>query len=128
MMNEEDRLKLEQHYTENILRGNERLIADALTEIAEHLGHSLENPISSSLLCLNFGITHEQRGKLLIAFQQILIHNKSEDLSLELFKEAVDKSAPQMGKNTWSDLSVKALVKGFAKNLIPQLIPFADTL
>lgn len=64
MMNEDDRLKLEQHYTENMLRGNEILMADALIEIAEHLGHSLENPISSSLLCLNLGITNDQRGKL----------------------------------------------------------------
>lgn len=128
MRNEEDRRKLEQHYVENMLRGNEALIADALMDIAEHLGHSLENPISGSLLCLTFGITHDQRGKILVAFHQILIHNQSEDLSLALFKEAVDQAAPLFGKRGWSELSVKALVKGFAKNLMKELIPFADTL
>ena len=39
------------------------LLLCALNEIAEALGHSNQNPISVSLLCLNCGIFFEEQGR-----------------------------------------------------------------
>lgn len=41
----------------------EQMYYDAIEEIAEYMGDSLEKPISVSLLCLRFGINRDQKEK-----------------------------------------------------------------
>ena len=50
----------------------DRLVLLALEQIAEALGHSNSNPISASLLCLEHGISFDEMGKIMVAFNQIL--------------------------------------------------------
>ena len=52
------------------------LLLCALNEIAEALGHSNQNPISVSLLCLNCGISFEEQGKIMIAFNCVTMRGK----------------------------------------------------
>ena len=42
----------------------EQMYYDAIEEIAEYMGDSLENPISLSLLCLRFGINRDEKEKI----------------------------------------------------------------
>lgn len=108
-----------------INEGEKRLYIDALNEIAEHLGHSLKSPISISLLCLEFGITNDQKGKIYVAFNQILQKYSFDDLEVKFFKDAVIDIVPEMDKY---DNVIKALIKAFAENLIFDLLPFARTM
>ena len=64
----------------------EQLYFDALQEIAERLGHSIEHPISVSLLCLQLGISNDEKGKIFVAFNQVLRKNASKELEVEKFK------------------------------------------
>ena len=50
------------------------LLKHTLYELSEHLGHSLENPISLSLLCLEFMIPFETCTTISIEINK-LIHN-----------------------------------------------------
>ena len=49
----------------------ERLYFDSLMELAESLGHSNQNPLSLSLLCLGHGISFEQKGKIFLEFNKV---------------------------------------------------------
>ena len=42
----------------------DRLVLLALEQIAEALGHSNNNPLSTSLLCLEHGISFDEMGRL----------------------------------------------------------------
>ena len=49
----------------------------ALEQIAEAMGHSNSNPLSTSLLCLEHGISFDEMGKIMVAFNQILCYTKN---------------------------------------------------
>ena len=49
-----------------MMNEKERLYFDSLMELAESLGHSNQNPLSLSLLCLGHGISFEQVSDELI--------------------------------------------------------------
>lgn len=53
-------------------RMEEVLLLGALNELAEALGDSNSSPLSSSLLCLRCGITFDQKGKIVVSFNQVL--------------------------------------------------------
>ncbi|MBO0467561.1 hypothetical protein JZO73_08440 [Enterococcus plantarum] len=107
-------------------KDKEQLFYDALCEIADHVGDSLEKPISLSFLCLTHGISNDQKGKLFIGFNQVLNNNSYDDLVLEQFIEKAHKIAPQ---TTEFDKKVfVAFIKAFSINLIPELYPFSQTL
>lgn len=103
-----------------------QLYFDALNEIAECLGNSNTNPISVSLLCLNLGITNEQKGKIFVAFNQVLRKNSFQDLEVDLFRIEINNIVPESEK--YAETVIIALIKAFARNLIPELIPFSKTL
>ena len=102
------------------------LLLCALNEIAEALGHSNQNPISVSLLCLNCGISFEEQGKIMVAFNQVLHNNALADLSVQLFREAMENTTEKA--KDFSDDVIIAFIKAFAKNRIAELYPFACTL
>ncbi|MCU6009199.1 hypothetical protein H3U41_20345, partial [Clostridioides difficile] len=53
----------------------EQLLYDSISEIAEHIGHDIKNPISLSLLCLDLGISFDDKGKIFVAFNKIIRNN-----------------------------------------------------
>lgn len=104
----------------------EQLIYGALSEIAEALGDSNSNPISTSLLCLRHGISFEQKGKIMVEFNQVLRTVPFDDLTVSLFRKALEKIVPE-AKN-FSDVVVVSFIKSYARNHIAELVPFARTL
>ena len=104
----------------------ERLYLDSLTELSEALGHSYQNPLSLSLLCLIHGISFEQKGKIFIEFNSLLRQYEFYDLEVDLFKKAMIKIVPEA--NDFSEIVVIGFIKAYAKLLTPELYPFAMTL
>lgn len=97
-----------------------------MTEVAEALGHSFDNPISVSLLCLTLGITNDEKGKVFVGFNQVLQQNEFYNLSVLLFRKELETIIPSAKE--WDDIVIQALIKAFARNLIAELVPFARTL
>lgn len=104
----------------------QQLYLDSLSEVAEALGHSFDNPISISLLCLTLGITNEEKGKIYVAFNQVLRLNEFDKLSVQLFKNELENIISDARE--FNDIVVIALIKAFARNLIAELVPFARSL
>lgn len=104
----------------------QQLYLDSLSETAEALGHSFENPISISLLCLTLGISNEEKGKVFVAFNQVLRQNEFDKLSVQLFRNELEDTIPSAKE--FDDIVVIALIKAFARNLIAELVPFARSI
>ncbi len=104
----------------------QQLYLDSLSEIAEALGHSFDNPISISLLCLTLGITNDEKGKIYAAFNQVLRLNEFDKLSVQLFRSELENIISDARE--FNDIVVIALIKAFARNLIAELVPFARSL
>lgn len=102
------------------------LIYDALGEIAEAVGDSNYNPISVSLLCLRHGITWDEKGRIMVEFNQVLRKTEFEDLKVEQFREAMEKVVPRAKE--FADSVIEAFIKAYARNMIAELVPFARTL
>ena len=104
----------------------DRLVYFALEQIAEAMGHSNSNPLSTSLLCLEHGISFDEMGKIMVAFNQILRKKKFEDLEVADFRQALEEVTP-VAKD-FADSVVVAFIKAYARNHIAELVPFARTL
>ena len=104
----------------------DRLVYLALEQIAEAMGHSNSNPLSTSLLCLEHGISFDEMGKIMVAFNQILRKKKFEDLEVADFRQALEEVTP-VAKD-FADSVVVAFIKAYAWNHIAELVPFARTL
>ena len=109
-----------------IMTDKEQLYFDALQEIAERLGHSIEHPISVSLLCLQLGISNDEKGRIFVAFNQVLRKNAPKELEVEKFKIALEDVNPKFGE--FNDKVVCGLIKAFSLHYIPSLYSFARTL
>lgn len=105
-------------------KNNEKLFYDALSEIADHIGDSFENPISLSLLCLTLGIKNEEKGKIFISWNKVLNETNFNDLTIDLFKNELEAIV----SNVYDDKVIKALIKAYSKDLIVELYPFSKTL
>lgn len=104
----------------------EQLFYDALCEIAEHAGDSFENPLSVSLLCLTLGITNDEKSSIFISWNKILHENDYENLTVDLFKNSLNKIVPN--SIDYEQKVVNTLIKAFSKNLIVELYPFSKTI
>lgn len=104
----------------------DRLVLLALEQIAEALGHSNSNPISTSLLCLGHGISFDEMGKIMVAFNQILRRKEFDDLEVSDFRKALEEITP--AAKEFSDSVVVAFIKAYARNHIAELVPFSRTL
>ena len=104
----------------------DRLVLLALEQIAEALGHSNNNPLSTSLLCLEHGISFDEMGKIMVAFNQILRRKEFDDLEVSDFREALEEITPVARE--FSDSVVVAFIKAYARNHIAELVPLARTL
>jgi hypothetical protein len=110
----------------NIFTDKEQLLYDAISEIAEHTGHNIKTPISLSLLCLDLGISFDDKGKIFIAFNQILRNTNFDDLNLQLFKDRIISIIPTA--QDYDDIVIAGLIKAFSKSLIPELYPYANVV
>ena len=108
----------------HMFTNKEQLLYDAISEISDHIGHSIKNPISLSLLCLDLGISFDDKGKIFIAFNEILRDTNFDDLNLQLFKEKIINIIP-MAEN-YTDIVIVGLIKAFSKHLIPELYAYAN--
>ena len=105
---------------------DEQFMYDSLSEIAEALGDCNSNPISASLLCLRHGLTFEDKGKIVVAFNSVLREKSFDDLSVDLFGQAFEKVV--LKAKEYADVVVIAFIKAFARNYIVELVPFSRTL
>ena len=110
----------------HMFTNKEQLLYDAISEISDHIGHSIKNPISLSLLCLDLGISFDDKGKIFIAFNEILRDTNFDDLNLQLFKEKIINIIP-MAEN-YTDIVIVGLIKAFSKHLIPELYAYANVI
>lgn len=120
-----------ERYLDTKLVGTQRLLFESALEISESLGHSLRDPVSVSLLCLTLGIKNEEKEQLIIAFNKVLKKHEYNQLSIPLFKKVIEDTIPIediMLLETMTDFLVKAFMKAFARNYIPELEPFARSL
>lgn len=104
----------------------DRLVYLALEQIAEAMGHSNHNPLSTSLLCLEHGISFDEMGEIMVAFNQILRKKKFEDLEVADFRQAMEEVT--LTAKNFADSVVVAFIKAYARNHIAELVPFARTL
>lgn len=102
------------------------LVLGALNELAEALGDSNSNPLSSSLLCLRCNISFDQKGKIMVAFNQVLQNIAFDDLEVKDFHQALQDVVPE--SKDYGESLVIAFIKAFARNHIAELVPFARTL
>ncbi len=102
------------------------LLLGALNELAEALGDSNSHPLSSSLLCLRCGITFDQKGKIMVAFNQVLRNVPFDSLEVANFRKALQEIVPEA--KDYAESLIIAFIKAFARNHIAELVPFARTL
>lgn len=67
------------------------LLTDAVGELADRLGNTNENPISLSLLCLDYGITVEQRDSIVSGFFRLADYDENLDaIALPKYRRVVE--------------------------------------
>lgn len=106
------------------------LLRDALSEFSEHFGATPRNPLSISLLCIDLGITEDERGALMIAFRRLLKHDldeMTEDEILMLFRESVAATLA-IDNDLFAVDVIIGLITGFSKSYIPELYGVAMLL
>lgn len=106
--------------------GDSVLLREALREIADHLGHTMENPISISLLCLDLMIPHDVCQEIYFDIIKLINKESVQELEISQIKEIMAKHIPR--EDEFSELTVRAFVKAMAKSWLPELRPFADSL
>lgn len=102
------------------------LLREALEEIAEHLGNTMENPISISLLCLQFLMPQYICRLIYLDILKLIKGKNAEELKISQVKEIMVKHFPEA--DGYSDLTIRAFIKAIAKCWLPELRPFADNL
>ncbi|MCL1990137.1 MAG: hypothetical protein FWG67_04525 [Defluviitaleaceae bacterium] len=101
--------------------GDASLILDAVRDMAEHLGHSLENPISLSLVCLNLAIPAKIADDISVEiFREF--NKQNEQIDYDTMKKIIIRFLPEAKK--FSEISIKAFLKGVAKSKYPDIEPF----
>ncbi|MDR1774761.1 MAG: hypothetical protein LBR30_07870, partial [Clostridioides sp.] len=81
------------------------------------------NPISVSLLCLDFDIDFEEKCKIFNAFRKVITSSKFEDLSIDLFRKELVEFVPKT--EYFSDLTIVRFMKAYSIHMITELYPYA---
>jgi len=96
------------------------LVLNILRDLSEHLGHSLENPLSLYFLCLDLLMPAEICDAIYIDILTVFKSKEKEKLSdYKYVKKIMIKHFPE-AKN-FNELFVKAYMKAVAKSRIPEL-------
>lgn len=105
--------------------GDASLILNLLYDIAEHLGHSQEEPISLHFVCLYLGMSIDACDQIYEEIFHIFKNEDKEKLSdYKYVKKIMVKYFPDAKK--FDELSVKAYLKGVAKSRLPELITLIE--
>lgn len=124
MDNIEDYGKLFHH---DIYGKDSMLFKQTLYEIGTHLGHSLENPISLSLLCLQFMMSYDTCSLIYVDILKLIEGKDTPELkTLDQIEEIVTKHFKD--KTKLSELELHAFVKAMAKCWLPELKPYLKIL
>ena len=101
-------------------RGDSLLLKSALTEIAEHLGHTLENPISISLLCLEIAMPLEVFELIYVDILKISNGHDNEKLKdLGFVKKIMESHFPEA--KHYGTLTISGFMKALVQCKAPEL-------
>lgn len=103
-----------------------RLLYQAVSELAEIVGHHPYNTKSISLLCLDLGITLDEYEIVFMAFLRLSNNKSTEDMNIEEFKAILIENIAKYDEIT--DSQTLMFIEGFARNYIPELLPYAEKL
>ncbi|MDU5224289.1 hypothetical protein B9N49_08920 [Finegoldia magna] len=101
-----------------------KVLAQAVLEIAEYLGHTMQSPIFPAVFSLSQYLTWEEHDKLLDIFFEIA-RNKDEDIDFMSVKKKLIKGVPAL--SSLNDSCVASLIKLYARIYVPELYHFAMT-
>lgn len=102
------------------------LLYQAISELAEIIGHHPYNTKSISLLCLDLGITLEEYQKVLIAFLKLAHSKNTEEMEINDFKKILIQFIEKYDDLT--DSQTLRFIEGYARNYIPELLPYGEKL
>ncbi|ATQ50333.1 hypothetical protein K4R79_11145 [Staphylococcus epidermidis] len=103
-----------------------RLLYQAVSELAEIVGHHPYNTKSISLLCLDLGITLDEFEKVFMAFIRLSNNKSTDDMNIEEFKSILIENVGKYDEIT--DSQTLRFIEGYARNYIPELLPYAEKL
>ncbi|MCC3756513.1 hypothetical protein [Staphylococcus capitis] len=103
-----------------------RLLYQAVSELAEIVGHHPYNTKSISLLCLDLGITLNEYEKVFMAFTRLSNNKNANDMNIEEFKSILIENVDKYDEIT--DSQTLRFIEGYARNYIPELLPYAEKL
>lgn len=105
--------------------GDASLILRLLYDLAEHLGHSQENPISLTFVCLYLAMHTDACDNIYEEIFHIFENGDKEKLSdYKYVKKIMIKHFPEA--KSFDESSVKAYMKGVAKSRLPELITIIE--
>ena len=107
----------------NEYKDDAMLLRHAIYELADHLGHSLENPLSLHLLCLEFMIPFQVCAEISIDINKLLhagIINQSN--VYDIVEETMIKHFPDA--KDFGESSIRAFTKAYAKCLTTDMQQF----
>jgi len=105
------------------------LLTSAISELAEHLGHSLENPLSLNLLCIELMISRENRDAIILDIHKALYSGKNGEIDEEINQANVFKIVGKiMNKHlpgrSFNELTIRSFTKALAKYMTTDLQQF----
>lgn len=103
-----------------------RLLYQAVSELAEIVGHHPYNTKSISLLCLDLGITLDEFEKVFMAFIRLSNNKSTDDMNIEEFKSILIENVGKYDEIT--EPQTLRFIEGYARNYIPELLPYAEKL
>ncbi|UIK38973.1 hypothetical protein J4Z27_001927 [Staphylococcus epidermidis] len=103
-----------------------RLLYQAVSELAEIVGHHPYNTKSISLLCLDLGITLDEFEKVFMAFIRLSNNKSTDDMNIEEFKSILIENVGKYDEIT--DSQTLRFIEGYARNYISELLPYAEKL
>lgn len=103
-----------------------RLLYQAVSELAEIVGHHPYNTKSISLLCLDLGITLDEFEKVFMAFIRLSNNKSTDDMNIEEFKSILIENVGKYDEIT--DSQTLRFIEGYARNYIPELLPYSEKL
>ncbi|WOY89207.1 hypothetical protein R7892_00205 [Ligilactobacillus murinus] len=87
------------------------LLEAAVAELAEHLGHSVTDPLSMSLFCLETGLSLEERDKIMSRLSLLADRDYFES---DKVRADLEKIVPKISE--FSNDTFKGMLKIFRKN------------
>lgn len=77
-------------------------------------------------MCLDLGISLDEYDEVFMAFTKLANTKNTEDLNIEQFKNILIHNIDKYNELTNSQ--TLRFIEGFARNYIPELMPFAEKL